>query len=290
MKRFGLLALSLIAAIIVYPQKTKNVSAKYTLVVPESTSIEKAKYQAVARAKIDAIEKAFGSYVSQTNVTKVDNFDGQSNVKFSSTGGSEVKGEWIETLTEPEYDISYANNMLSVSVSFKGTIREITSQQTNIKAIIMRNGIGEQFEDDEFNPGDEMYMSFTAPCQGYLVAYLVDNDDNAYRLLPYRRETEPHVKIETTDPILFFHRESAPQSKRRVTDEYTITASRSLEINTIYIIFSPNYISKAIDVGAGKGLPRRLSGLDFHKWLASARRQDYNLTVKEIPITIQQKE
>ena len=173
MKRFGLLALSLIAAIIVYPQKTKNVSAKYTLVVPESTSIEKAKYQAVARAKIDAIEKAFGSYVSQTNVTKVDNFDGQSNVKFSSTGGSEVKGECIETLTEPEYDISYANNMLSVSVSFKGTIREITSQQTNIKAIIMRNGIGEQFEDDEFNPGDEMYMSFTAPCQGYLVAYLL---------------------------------------------------------------------------------------------------------------------
>lgn len=289
MKKFLLSLLSLMAAIGVFAQKTKKVSAEYTLIAPETTSIEKAKHIAVEKAKVDAIEKAFGSHVSQINVTKIENLNGKSTINFSSSGGSEVKGEWIEFLTEPHYDITYADNMLNVSVSFKGMVREITTQRTAIDATIMRNGVGKQFEDNDFYSGDEMYLSFTSPVQGYLLAYLVDGD-NAYRLLPYRREKTPHVKIETTDPILFFDKKSVAPSKRKLTDEYVLTASQPLEINTIYIIFSPNYISKAIDTVDGKGTPHSLGASEFHKWLSSARRQDYNLVVKEIPITIQQKE
>lgn len=289
MKHFVLIILSLMVAIGGYAQKTKKVSAAYTLIAPESTSIVLAKHQAVEKAKIDAIESAFGSHVFQTNVTKIENRNGQSTVNFTSNGGSDVKGEWIETLTEPQFDISYADNMLKVSVSFKGTVREITTQRIPIDVTIMRNGVGKQFEGYDFNSGDEMYMSFTAPTQGHLIAYMEDND-NVYRLLPYRKERIPHVKIETTDPILFFDKKSVTQSQRKITDEYILTASQPIEINTIYILFSPNYISKSIDSADEKGMPRKLGASEFHKWLATARRQDYNLVVKEIPIIIHQKE
>lgn len=103
-----------------YAQKIKVVSGEYIYNVPENVDLEKAKQTALDRAKIQLIANEFGTIVSQSNSTSIKNDNGKSEIDFISVGGSEVRGEWIETIGTPQYKISYEQNMLVVNVFVKG--------------------------------------------------------------------------------------------------------------------------------------------------------------------------
>ncbi len=267
-------------------QKTAKVSAKYIYYAPENVTIEAAKHTALDRAKIEAIEKEFGSHVSQVSTTSVESRGNDTRTTFSSRGGSEIRGEWIETTKGPEYDIKYANGMLAVEVQVSGIIREYAANKTEIEAKILKNGTEPRFEDTDFYNDDQMYLSFTSPTDGHLLVYLADNANNAYRLLPYRKQNETNISIAASHPYVFFDKNSCSPEQRRLVDEYILTTSQPHEINTIYVIFSKDDIDSAIDYQIGKTLPRELSGSAFQQWLGSLRRNNPNVTVQEIPLTI----
>lgn len=269
-----------------YARNTRTVSATYTLYASEDMSIETAKLKALERAKLQAIEEAFGTHVSQVNATSIENHNGNSKSTFISYGGSEIQGEWIETTSEPQYNIYNKDDMLVVSVSLQGIIRQISNTRDNINARILRNGTDDKYESGEFFDGDEMYFSFSSSSKGHLIVYMLDNKSNAYRLLPYRKQQVSSVEIPNCDRHVFFDKKSAASEERRIVDEYILTVSQPVEINTVYVIFSPNEIHKAVDYQLEKELPRELSGSEFHRWLGNSRRIDDKLVVKEIPITI----
>lgn len=125
MKRFLLILVTLLASASIYAQKTVKVDAEYTYVAPENVSLEQAKQTALDRAKIQTIADEFGTIVSQQNSTIVKNQNGESSVDMLSLGGSEIKGEWIETLSDPLYTIDYTPAGLAITVKVKGRIREI---------------------------------------------------------------------------------------------------------------------------------------------------------------------
>ena len=245
MNRFNLFIIFVFSFVIGYSQRTTKVSAAYTYYAPETMSIEEAKRVALYRAKTDAIERAYGSHVSQVNITSMENSNGNTNNSFSSYGGSEIRGEWMEMLSEPKYEIKYLDNMLIVSVIVSGVIREINNHQLDIDIHLLRNGIELQNESYEYYSGDEMYLLLSAPTPGYLIAYLLDGQ-RAYRLLPYKKQNESSVKINTQDPILFFHKPSVEASSRRMVDEYILTASKPQEINTLFLIFSPKIYTRLL--------------------------------------------
>ena len=152
-----LISVLLIAATISYAQKVQKVMASYTYYAPENVTLEEAKRTALDRAKIQAIADAFGTLVTQSNSTVISNQNGKSDSRFLSLGGSEVKGEWIETTKAPVYNIRYEGNMLVVSVEVSGRIREITSAGIDFTAKILRNGTEDRFESEEFRNGDDLH-------------------------------------------------------------------------------------------------------------------------------------
>ncbi|MEE0336507.1 MAG: DUF4384 domain-containing protein, partial [Prevotella sp.] len=95
-----------------FSQKIKKVEGEYTYIVPENVDLEKAKHIALERLKIQLIADEFGTTISQSNSTFVKNSNGESDVDFLSIGGSEVRGEWIETIGKPQFNISYEKDML----------------------------------------------------------------------------------------------------------------------------------------------------------------------------------
>ena len=101
-------------------QRIERVHGEYTYHVPENVALEEGRRIALERAKIQALADAFGTTVSQNNSTYVKNINGKSSVDFISLGGSEVKGEWIETIGEPTYKIYYERKMLVVEVYVNG--------------------------------------------------------------------------------------------------------------------------------------------------------------------------
>lgn len=271
-----------------YAQKIKVVSGEYIYNVPENVDLEKAKQTALDRAKIQLIANEFGTIVSQSNSTSIKNDNGKSEIDFISVGGSEVRGEWIETIGTPQYKISYEQNMLVVNVFVKGRIREITSAKIDIKAKVLRNGIEDKFESKDFNNGDDLYLSFVSPVNGFLAVYLVDTDQKAYCLLPYRSQTDGIYKIEANRRYLFLSIKNAPRQEQQYVDEYVMTCNRSPEQNQIYIVFSPIPFVKAADNSLSEILPRELGFKDFITWVSKCKTSDRELQTLIIPIVIKQ--
>jgi len=278
--------ISLSFSITAFAQKLKMVEGEYTYHAPDNVSIEQAKRTALDRAMIQALADEFGTIVSQSNATRVENQNGQTSIDFLSVGGSEVKGEWIETIGEPTYNIRYEGDMLVVSVKVKGKAREIVSAGIDFQAKVLRNGIDDKFESDQFRSGDELYLSFTSPVSGYLAVYLVDADKQAYCLLPYRNLSEGIYPVKANQRYLFFNTKEAPQNERSYVDEYVMTCNHSSEQNQIYVIFSPNQFVKATDNQSDATLPRELKFEDFQKWLTKCRKHDKEMSLRMFVLSV----
>ena len=277
-----ILGMSLVAV----AQKTERVTATYTYYAPEHVSIEEARRVALQRAQLQAIADAFGTIVTQTNATTVRNENGKSDVSLLSLGASEVKGEWLRTDGEPEYEIAYEDGMLAVTVRVKGVIREIVNAAVDFQARVLCNGTEDRFEQDRFRNGDDLYLSFQSPVDGYLTVYLLDAEGTAYCLLPYRGDTGGRVAVKGNRRYVFFSVDDVPAGEQGMVDEYVMTCGNGKELNQIYVIFSPQLFTKAVDY-AGEGVqPRELPYEEFQQWLFNCRKQDREMRVEVKHIVI----
>lgn len=228
-------------------QRVKTVGGEYTYVAPKNMSPEEAERIAFERLKTKLIAEEFGTVVSQTNLTKVENQNGQSNIDFSSYGGSEVKGEWIETVKGPHFENGFVDGLVVVKVSARGKIREIVSSKVEFDSRVLRNGTEDRYEADRFREGDDLYISFAAPVDGYVAAYLIDNENTAYCLLPYKGQKEGNVRVEAGKRYVFGSVGCAAPEEKPIVDEYFMTCSQQQEVNQVYVVFSPNAFYKKVD-------------------------------------------
>ena len=282
MLRYWLLVICVLTgtALQAVAQKTRKVTAEYTYYVPENVPLAEAKRTALQRAQLQAIADAFGTIIARSNSSTVKNENGRSEVKVQALGTSEVKGEWLHTDGEPEYEVSYEEGMLIVTARVKGIIREIVNVPVDFQAKILRNGTEDKFEEEEFRDGDDLYLSFRSPTDGFLTVYLVEATETAYCLLPYRNDTSGRVAVKGNEHYVFFSTTNAPAEKRAMVDEYTMTCEKTSEINQIYIIFSPQLFTKAVDRNGKKLQPRQLSREEFQQWLFNCRKQDTEMRVE----------
>ena len=292
--RFLIIALLLLFSVTVSAQNVKTVEGEYVYHAPGYVTLEEAKQIALERAQAQAIAEKFGTLVQQTNTTRMENTNGQSSSDFFSVGSSEVKGEWLQTIGEPTYDITYVDGMLVVTCRVKGKAAEISSAAVDFQSKVLRNGIEDRYESDHFRNGDDLYLSFQTPVDGYVAVYLVD-DKLAYCLLPYRNQTTGIYPVKANKRYLFFNTKDALPEERAVVDEYVMTCERPTEHNLIYVIFSPNQFFKATDAESQRtvsgpgldGLPRELTYDDLQRWLVKCRKHDHEMSMDKVVITIE---
>lgn len=279
-------------SILLYGQKVKDVCGEYIYYAPENVTLEQARQTALYRARLTALADEFGTLITQNNVTNVKNVNGKSDVSFLSFGESEVKGEWLEDTGKPAYTVSYDENTLVVKVSVCGKAREIISAGVEFMSKVLKNGMDERFETSEFMAGDDMYLAFRAPIDGYVAVYLVDESKTVYCLLPYRTNSDGKVFVKAHQDYLFFSKSSDNKLfEASQIDEYTLTCEKGTEHNFLYIIFSSHPFIKANDRKAeseknGLLLPRKLLFEDFQKWLTKNRMHDKEMRIEIKDLTI----
>lgn len=285
-KLFFILSLSMYAST-VFSQKIKNVCGEYTFYVPENVSLNEAKQTALEQAKLQAVASEFGTIVSQISTGMDKEENGKTDSRFFSLSSMEVKGEWLENKGEPKY--TYAtdkeNGNMIVTCSICGKAREVTTAKTEFIAKILRNGVEAKYESDVFRSGDDMYLLFQSPTNGYIAVYLIDETPTAYCLLPYRKDENGQQPVKHGETYIFFSPKHTINNAN-VVDEYTLTCSEENEMNQIYIVFSPNPFIKALDYQAKEILPRELNYKSFTQWLSNCRKRDTKMevTVKRIRI------
>lgn len=273
--------------------KTKTIKAQYTYYAPENVTLEQAKQTALQRARLQGIADEFGTNMNQIGTTIQENVNGESSASVFQLTSSTVKGEWIRDIAVPEYDIKYEGSSLVVSVEVKFEAREMKSATVDFLAKVLRNGTDNKFESDEFKNGDDLYLSFQTPKEGYLAVYLVEGD-MAYCLLPYRNQTDGICQVKANKRYVFF---STKEDRSPNVDEYVMTTDKPMENNVVYVIFSPKEFSKAADTQSDRqvklegtaGLPRELSFERFQEWLSKLMGQDEKMGIKSIPIMIRKK-
>lgn len=269
-------------------QKVKTVSATYTYYAPENVSVEDAKRTALERAKIEAIANEFGTIVSQSNSMVITNQNGETNAQFYSFGGSDVKGEWIETIGEPKYEVQYSDKTLIIKCSVKGKAREIEIATIEFISKPLRNGTDLKFESTEFHENDDLYLYFQTPISGYLAVYLLDETaQTVYCILPYKKQSIAAVPVEANKRYVFFSEKDADKADRYIVDEYTLQCENEKEFNTLYILFSPTEIGKQIGfASSANDKPDNISLKEFKQWLSKKLSKDKQLQFKEISIAI----
>lgn len=292
MRKVNLILIILLAPVVLSAQKTLTVSGSYTFNAPTSISLDQAKSIALERAKNEIIAQKFGTVVGVNNYTEVSNVNGKSSVKYLSLGESEVRGEWIETIGQPSYSVRYEQNFQVITVSVKGTIREINTAKIAFKAKILRNGTEDRFESDSFKDGDDIYISFESPVTGYVAIFLYDQEGIS-RLLPVGTSTDGSTLVQGGEEYVFFKqtvRQYSPSTGRTtetVMSIYNLVCSSESELNRIYIVFSPNKFARPNDVaGAEEDIVPSLSFDSFQKWLSRSRKQDVEMAVLQRDITI----
>lgn len=278
--------LLLLSVMTCYSQTVKKVNSKYTYLAPETQSLDQAKKIALERAKIQVIAEEFGAVVSQTNFTDVKNHNGASSVDFQSIGMSDLRGEWIETIGEPKYTISYSDGMQSVGVEVCGKIRSLSKSYADISVKLLRNEPDVRFESSEFHNKDGLFIRFVSPIDGFLTIYLLDNEDNAFCLLPYARQSHGIFHVAANKEYMLFSKKVCPSVERNVVDEYVMTCGSTPEYNKIAVVFSDNHFVKSNDSGVSDLMPRQLSSKEFHKWVSKSRSSDLNMQYIEIPFKI----
>lgn len=269
-------------------QKVTEVEAEYTYVTSSEMSVAEAKRIATERAKLQALADEFGTTISQTNSTHINSSNSSSTLDFLSIGSSEVKGEWLSDTKAPVYDVNFTDDNLIVKVSVCGKAREIVSASVDVSVMLLRNGKERKFESDDFRDGDDVYLSFRSPVDGYLAVYLVDESSTAYRLLPYSGANDGALSVKAGIDYLFFDSKmAATEQERNLIDELTITASKNIEHNEVYILFSSRPFVKPNDSSTDELIPCSLNAEDFQKWMAKNRTRDAGMVVvnKLIKIT-----
>ena len=271
-----------------YSQRIAKVSATYTYYAPETMSVEEAKRVALDRAKIQAIADEFGTIVSQSNSTVISNKNGETDAQFYSYGGSDVKGEWIETIGEPKYNINYTDNTLVVICTVTGKAREIVSSGIDFIAKPLRNGTDLRFETNSFKDGDDLYLYFQSPIDGFLAIYLLDEvTQTVYNILPYKSHNISAVPVDANRDYVFFSKDHASREYKGIVDEYVLSCDNSGEYNTIYILFSPYPIGKRTGFDSSiDDKPDNISYNDFKQWLSKTLSKDNKMQFQKLQIII----
>lgn len=269
------------------PAKTTEETVRSTSVYYASASenLQQAKLKALMMAQAEAIDKVFGTHVQ----SYTSNLTNNKREEFLQISEAEIKGIWMKDLSAPVYEQGFWQEGIMVQCSVHGVVRKIDSAPIQCQCHVLCNGLAANNERTDFKSGDEFYMSFASPVDGYLTVYMLDsNNDSVLRLLPYYSQKDGAYEIKANQEYTFFSESHLNnQQEAQYVEGLIMETDYDMESDLIFVIFSPHKYSRAIDRAGADLQLRNLKYPEFLEWLAKCRRHDDDMVVKKILIDIQ---
>ena len=255
-----------------------------------------ARTQVVELAKINAVEKAFGTYVERIATTEM--HDGESS--YNVIGNTRVTGEWMETLSEPKITSEIRGATASGSreiwwkCSITGRVREYTRASISFECRSL-NGPDKKYQTESYKVYDRFFLYFKSAVDGYLNVFIKE-PDRVNRLLPYKNMTGEYlnyVPIKADQEYLFFSPENniLPDLSGTDVDKIRMWTSQQTEHDILYVIFSTVPFNKPILEKAGEHetgliIPKSLSKEQFEEWFTNNRLTNPEFQYQQILLEI----
>jgi hypothetical protein len=294
MKSITLILILFFSYGISFAQRSKIITTSGTaqIKLEQNMSKEEVFIKVEQLAIIDAITNAFGTYVEQEANITVES--GKS--RFDIIGTTKVKGEWVETLDLKmnegfrEIKSERGNQQeLWITCIIKGKAKEAT-QKANIEVYTLSYS-NVASKSTVFKSGDNMYLYFKSPVDGYLSIYL-DDGKNIFKILPYQdMDSESCLKVSADKEYIFFSKINEHNYFRNSIDELEVFTPLKSELNKLHILFSEKKYFKprltdARELEGGYVLPKSSSRQQTIKWLAETKATIDDFIDHQIYITI----
>jgi hypothetical protein len=292
----------------------RTVEGESQVEFPDRKSRQEVEKEALDKASIVALEKAFGTVVIKGNSTYMKNLntgkETKTTVVFNSIANTYVKGEVIEVMDkqfEEVQGISLVDGKkktireLKCFAKFK--VRELTDDDPDFEAFPLQCP-DPGCKTSSFKDKGSLFLYFKCPYNGYLAVFL-DNGKTAQCLLPYARMPEAFengVPLKGGKEYILFSRqpEFGYFENNTVVDQYELSSEDSQEQDRLFVVFSRSPIANpGLQTGLDENLltpeekslqykvPKSLYSEDFQKWMIRNRTHKSDLRVMTFDITIQ---
>jgi len=288
---------------------------------PESKSLIQVKKEAFDKAKINALERAFGTQVIQGNSTYLKNLSTgeqtRTSTVFNTIANTYVKGDVIDVLDEKYEEISGETKIggkkkivREIKCTVRVKARELNETTPEFEALTL-DCAGIRCKTTEFKDKGTLFLYFKSPSDGFLSVFL-DDGKVSQCLLPYPnmpRTFENGVPIAGNKGYLLFSTRINPNNPetqdlagaefKPFIEEYELYAESQFDQNRLFVIFSKSRLetpsllqglnSESLsDFEKQKGykVPKGLNSEDFQKWLIKSQQRKQDLNVMPIDITI----
>ena len=274
---------------------------------PESESPEIARKKVIQEAQINALEKAFGTALTERTMNISETREGHTSNISRSSGESLINGDWIRNLTSPEITKVPVDNGTMYYAKVYGEAREMKYNRIDVDCWLLCNGTDpdkDRLRGDIFYEGDELYVYFISPVDGWLAIYLIDDDNEhtTQRLVPYDDQKEVAYPIVANREYIFFSKKTAEPQYVDFVTRMIVEARKKVDINDLYIIFSPNEFKQVpttvykhsrhntveTDIQS-ELMPRETTYQKFDEWMCKQRRKDADLQPIPISFSIRRK-
>jgi hypothetical protein len=281
-------------------QKIVTESGEYKMRIEKSMSELDAEKICIERARINAIENAFGVTVIQGNSTYIKNertgTSSESKNVFNMMAETMVNGEWIEDIKPPSIEKLFEEDSWWMEVKVVGKIREIKEVPVNFKSYVL-SCPETQCKTNTFNDKQSIYLEFTAPEDGYIAVFCdVPEEKTTFRMLPYKVDKMlGSYPVQADKKYIFFDPSNAGSIPKVKVDEFVFYLSKpeTPEISKIFVLYRPK-------VEIGKPLlqqqettnrqqleiPLSLSSEDFQRWLQKLRMAEKEIQLESTVISI----
>lgn len=274
----------------IFAQKIMKAQGTAQLKVEGNITKNEAKLMVVELAKINAIEGVFGTYIEQESRITVDS----GKADFYIVGNTKVKGVWVREIdrnfTEEYREEQGAfgkEKILWITCTIKGEIKKAITRPA-IEYMVLNCQLP-GCRTTSFVSGEQLFVKFRSPVNGYLSIYSEDEDGNVFRLLPYSRMAKANsYPIEADLVYSFFSIENSEvQSTDLFIDEIIMETTKAREVNKLIIVFSDEeYFKPGLIKGDNQNIPALLYKTKFEEWLSDNRALQGSFTDISIPLEI----
>ena len=273
--------------------QTREISGTAIYYAYPNQTLKESMAAAIEQARVKALGEEFGTLITQDILSMESDKDSY----FSELSNAEVKGEWIEDLQPPKAKVvdTTPEGVMVIEAKVKGRAQAIKKESSEFEVLALRNGTDRHVYANtelDFKEGDKLYLFFKAPIDGYVAAWLIDEQQRVSCLLPHESSNDGLQQIVHDREYLFF---SADDPGFRDNDEGLIITcdDEKIELDRLYVMFSPNPFVKPVDEPgswlpgqSGLKLPRQLGIKEFTRWMTRVYARDKNMSRKVLRLRI----
>ncbi len=271
------------------------------MVLDDDISKEELKEELRMQAKLDAIERQFGSIIEQESRIEIN----EGGTTFDIVGDRYLKGEWLQT-TKEKFTEEYkkvktrgSKNKIEIwlKCDIEGVIREMAHPEIKFE-FTTTNCPDKLCRTTDFIEGESMFLFFNSPVEGYLSVFTVEGEE-AFRILPYQQmpvDFGQHIPIESDKEYMFFSADEKhdyfEEFSPDFADELIMTTEMENEFIYLYVIFSTNkFIKPTLNQSYSSEesdliVPGSLRAEEFESWLAENRILNQDFYFKKLRLKI----